>query len=122
LEDGRITDSQLIASSYYSQDYRARCGRLNRVDSSCPGAWVPGSLNAEGEYLQVDLLKVHIITKVAIQGRGAVADRWTKKYYLSYKQDKVGWQNYTYTRGDFRVGTTLVYTVAVPGFSFMKGE
>lgn len=101
MESDVIQDSQISASSYNNNQVLPRCGRLNRNDDTCRGSWVSNGTNAEGEYLQIDLLKPHIITKVATQGR-ATELKWVKKYYLSYSADGIDWKTYK-SHGDARV-------------------
>ena len=59
------------------------------------GAWCPVS-TAKGEYIQVDLGKETLITKVATQGRPGlfVVDEWVTQYSLSYSSDNVAWVDY----------------------------
>ena len=99
MQDGRITDSQITASSFYSKSYKPNCGRLhlNLLHfANCEGSWISSGTASAGEYLQVDLGKVYIISNVATQGRGYVDDRWVTKYYLTYSHDGVSWESYRY--------------------------
>ena len=93
MQDNRINNSQITASSYYSAGYEAWNARLHKDDFF---VWVPKNV-APGEWLQVDLLKFHIISKVATQGRALAAyNQWVTKYYLKYSQDGVSWESYKY--------------------------
>jgi discoidin domain receptor family protein 2 len=72
LEDGRIKDYQLTASSSYQPSLVGpNIGRLNTEAGG--GAWCPKSqienTNESAEYLEIDLLSDHIISSVLIQGR-----------------------------------------------------
>ena len=91
MEDDRILNSQITASSIFKGGYEAWRGRLNYNTGT--GGWA-AKYAANGEWVQVDLLKFHIISKVATQGR--TYDQWITKYYLKYSQDGVNWESYKY--------------------------
>jgi len=72
LEDGRIGDSQMRASSSYSyESVGPSAGRLNSEKGG--GAWCPKNLISENmetqEFLEIDLEYNHIISAVVTQGR-----------------------------------------------------
>ncbi|KAK3712179.1 hypothetical protein QZH41_017353, partial [Actinostola sp. cb2023] len=90
MQDGRITNSQITASSTYDVNHEPWRARLHYTQAA--GGWVAG-VQAPGQYLQVDLGKVNIISKVATQGRTAY-DQWVTKYYLKYSHDGVSWESY----------------------------
>jgi len=74
LEDGRIGDSQMRASSSYSyESVGPSAGRLNSEKGG--GAWCPKNLISENmetqEFLEIDLEYNHIISAVVTQGRFA---------------------------------------------------
>ena len=74
LEDGRIGDSQMRASSSYSyESVGPSAGRLNSEKGG--GAWCPKNLITENmetqEFLEIDLEYNHIISAVVTQGRFA---------------------------------------------------
>merc|ERR1711971_990774 len=74
LEDGRIEDSQIRASSSYSpESVGPSAGRLNSEKGG--GAWCPKNLITENmdtqEFLEIDLEYNHVITAVVTQGRFA---------------------------------------------------
>jgi len=100
MQDGRIKDSQLGASSSYRELLNIYRGRLY---STMPdGSWTAGS-NAIGEYFQIDLLQMHAISKVATQGRHSSGyNQWVTRYYLKYSIDDVSWETYMY-RGTVQV-------------------
>jgi len=89
MEDGRIGDTQLSASSTY-QDMLvgASKGRLNSEAGG--GAWCPRSvINSQDDkqqYLEIDLLVDHIITSILIQGRFAngLGQEFTEYYKLQF--------------------------------------
>ncbi|KAK3735398.1 hypothetical protein QZH41_013390 [Actinostola sp. cb2023] len=89
MEDGTIPDSSITSSSmfvgtrrsdpyiYYPYEGRLRNSR-NLTKAGC---WAVAS-NKQSEYLQVDLGRVTLVTKVAMQG-----NEWanTVEYVTSYK-------------------------------------
>jgi len=91
MEDGRILDSQITASSSYSNNVLPENGRLNRNLGG--GAWGPRK-KANGEYLQIDLGLKKTVYKVATQGRYNHYHSVTK-YTLQYSDNGTLWTNYT---------------------------
>ncbi|EDO46003.1 predicted protein, partial [Nematostella vectensis] len=100
MEDGRIQNHQLTASSEYSADLKAYHARLNQVVPGSSGCWSPQYLSVD-QYLQVDLKKAKYITMVATQGRaleGGVYTghyQWVKTYGLKYSDDGTNWTDYS---------------------------
>ncbi|XP_048577002.1 EGF-like repeat and discoidin I-like domain-containing protein 3 [Nematostella vectensis] len=118
MEDGRIQNHQLTASSEYSADLKAYHARLNQVVPGSSGCWSPQYLSVD-QYLQVrqtdgrteisqphspttvDLEKAKYITMVAAQGRaleGGVYTghyQWVKTYGLKYSDDGTNWTDYS---------------------------
>jgi len=89
MEDGRISDSQISASSSYQHTLVGPAkGRLNSEVGG--GAWCPRSVigNRDGlkEYLEIDLLVDHLITSMVIQGRFAngLGQEYTEYYTLEF--------------------------------------
>ncbi|EDO41992.1 predicted protein [Nematostella vectensis] len=99
-----IADSQITAStsSYYWSFFY---GRLHQVHISgvTYGAWSPHTSQV-GEYLQVDLLRMMQINKVATQGQPTQSidgtqkepnmNNWVTRYGLSYSSDGLTWTTY----------------------------
>jgi len=96
MEDRRINDSQITASSRYSSYREPREGRLNnQLSSGSLGSWCPNP-PYKNEWIQVDLQNETIITKVATQGRPSYSDNeWVTKYSISFSMDNIMW-----TEGD----------------------
>ncbi|CAL1542707.1 unnamed protein product [Lymnaea stagnalis] len=88
VEDGRIPDSALIASSFNTkrQPKDARVGRS-------AGAWSPSIQNAF-QWLQVDMGKQYIVTSVYVQGRQG-SDEYVREFFLEYSDDATTWRRYT---------------------------
>ena len=91
MEDGRILDSQISASSFWDSITSPRHGRLNSVLGG--GSWSPQRPTAR-QYLQIDLSSKKTILKVATQGRHHNDQRVTK-YSLKYGDSNTQWTDYT---------------------------
>lgn len=94
MEDGRIPDTAMSASTIYSRQYAARLGRLNLVaKSGNAGAWCVKTNNNQ-QWLQIDLGTATTVTKVATQGRQDDS-QWVTSYSLSYSLTSSYWVQYT---------------------------
>jgi hypothetical protein len=92
MEDKRILDHQITASSHFSNKSTAYQGRLETKKSQTHiGAW--SSNQTFASWLQIDLGLVSMVTKVATQGRHD-ADQWVKTYVLMYSIDGIHWATY----------------------------
>ncbi|XP_072316171.1 epithelial discoidin domain-containing receptor 1 isoform X3 [Eucyclogobius newberryi] len=93
MEDGTIPDSDISASSAWSDSTEAKHGRLSTGEGD--GAWCPaGAVFPSGsEYLQVDLRKLHFLALVGTQGRHADGHgrEFARSYRLRYSRDGVKW-------------------------------
>ncbi|KAM9352996.1 epithelial discoidin domain-containing receptor 1 [Symphorus nematophorus] len=93
MEDGTIPDSDITASSAWSDSTEAKHGRLSTGEGD--GAWCPaGAVFPSGsEYLQVDLRKLHFLALVGTQGRHADGhgQEFARSYRLRYSRDGVKW-------------------------------
>lgn len=93
MEDGTIPDSDISASSAWSDSTEAKHGRLSTGEGD--GAWCPaGAVFPTGsEYLQVDLRKLHFLALVGTQGRHADGHgrEFARSYRLRYSRDGVKW-------------------------------
>ncbi|XP_048587804.1 EGF-like repeat and discoidin I-like domain-containing protein 3 [Nematostella vectensis] len=90
MESGVISDSAIIASSYFTIGIFTlppANGRLNNEK-----AWASASQSAE-EYLQIDLGRETTVTKVATQGHPDWYE-WTKSYKIGYSTDLFTWKLY----------------------------
>ena len=59
----------------------------------CTGAWTPEVQNAY-QYLQIDLGKPYMITRLHTQGRRG-SDEYVSEYFLEYSDDGTTWRRYT---------------------------
>nr|XP_057927117.1 discoidin domain-containing receptor 2 isoform X3 [Doryrhamphus excisus] len=95
MEDGRIQDDDITASSRWHETTGAQYARLNREDGD--GAWCPeGQLEAsDSQFLQVDLRRLTFLTVVATQGRYARNGiEFARAYSLNYSRDGVNWKSW----------------------------
>ncbi|KXJ06666.1 Disintegrin and metalloproteinase domain-containing protein 23, partial [Exaiptasia diaphana] len=88
IQDGTISDSQITATSYRSND-KPFYARLHNGSYWCTRH------NDKNQHLQIDLGKTMRITRVATQGRGTWWYDWVTGYYLSYSQDGQRWTGYS---------------------------
>ncbi|XP_037114868.1 discoidin domain-containing receptor 2 [Syngnathus acus] len=104
MEDGRIKDDDITASSQWHETTGPQYGRLNREDGD--GAWCPeGQLEAsDSQFLQVDLRRLTFLTVVATQGRYARNGiEFARAYSLNYSRDGVVWKSWKN-----RLGSTVM--------------
>ncbi|XP_028518818.1 lactadherin isoform X2 [Exaiptasia diaphana] len=85
-----IKDSQVTASSSYSNYYKPSEARLDNINRR----WISATSNLS-QWLQIDFLKVKMINGIATQG-SRYSNRWVKEYRLEYKNSTVNTlNNYT---------------------------
>ncbi|XP_048587362.1 lactadherin [Nematostella vectensis] len=104
MEDGRIPDSSITASSFHDSHMSPYYGRLNNqpVSGQHNGAWA--ALNEQtGEYLQVDLGRVMRVTHVATQGRPQGSSQWVTEYSVEYSLTGDQWQSFQDENGVIKV-------------------
>ena len=101
LEDGRIQDGAMSASSVYNNYHAAKLGRLNlEAKAGSVGAWCVKK-NDAFQWLRIDLGGRTTVTKVATQGRQDV-NQWVTSYAISYYPVKLSWE-YVMTHGKEKV-------------------
>jgi len=101
IEDGRIPDGALTASTIYGSVCAAKLARLNlAAGSGKAGSWCTKK-NDVNQWLQIDLRTPTTVTKVATQGRQD-ASQWITSYSLSYSLAGSFWVQYT-VRGKKKV-------------------
>ncbi|KAM9488048.1 epithelial discoidin domain-containing receptor 1 isoform 2-T2 [Clarias gariepinus] len=93
MEDGTIPDSDISASSAWSDSTEAKHGRLSTGEGD--GAWCPlGPVFPNpSEYLQVDLHQLYFLSLVGTQGRHADGHgrEFARSYRLRYSRDGRQW-------------------------------
>uniref|UniRef100_A0A8C4ZM09 receptor protein-tyrosine kinase n=1 Tax=Gadus morhua TaxID=8049 RepID=A0A8C4ZM09_GADMO len=90
MEDGTIPDSDITASSSWSDSTEAKLSKGEGDGAWCPaGAVFPSAT----EYLQVDLHQLHFLALVGTQGRHADGhgQEFARSYRLRYSRDGVKW-------------------------------
>lgn len=93
MQNGKIPDSVITASSEYSSACKAMNGRLHFLRrSGRVGSWLASRLDVY-QYLQVNFGDWTKISRVATQGRND-ADQWVKSFSLSYGYDSVFFRIY----------------------------
>ena len=87
MEIGAILDSQIIASSMFSNNHAPYHARLHfKATALTRGSWSAGTSDMN-QWLQVDLLQTTEVTCIATQGRNKV-QQWVTKYKLQYSEDE----------------------------------
>ena len=91
VEDGRITDSQLKASSEHDSNHGVTNARLNRpAQSGTTGAW-SAKTNDANQWIQADLGFQQSVAGVMLQGRQD-GPQWVTKFKVQYSDDGVNWK------------------------------
>ncbi|XP_037957369.1 discoidin domain-containing receptor 2 [Teleopsis dalmanni] len=87
MESGNISDFQITASSAHDMGNVGPQHARLKVDNN-GGAWCPKHMVSRGlnEYLQIDLLQIHVITAIRTQGRfgKGQGQEYTETYVLEY--------------------------------------
>ncbi|XP_072032975.1 uncharacterized protein [Amphiura filiformis] len=113
IEDGRINDNHITASTEWASNHGARYGRLNRpAQSGTTGGWSAGYNNAN-QWIQANLGDSMLVTGVKIQGR-ADYPQWVTQFKVQYSNDGSSWKfvQQTNNQGDMIfVGNTDHTTV-----------
>ena len=93
MEDHRVQDSQITASSEKSMGSLAKYARLNfpRVVGTHNGAWCASS-NNEHQWVQVVFGALKFVTGVITQGRPG-RSMWVTKFRVQYGEDGVHWHD-----------------------------
>ncbi|KAF2361711.1 Serine-threonine/tyrosine-protein kinase catalytic domain [Trinorchestia longiramus] len=113
MADGSIQDHHLSSSSSYDSVVHAKYARAHVEVGG--GAWCPRAMVFdEGlDYLEVDLVTNHVITKVEVQGRfgNGQGREYAEKYKLQYWRSSVQhWVTYRDGQGkEFLEGNTNTY-------------
>ncbi|MED6241297.1 hypothetical protein ATANTOWER_007744 [Ataeniobius toweri] len=96
MEDGRIIDEDLTASSRWYETTGPQYARLNCEGGD--GAWCPeGQLEpSDSQYLQIDLRRLAFLTLFGTQGRYArgLGKEFAREYRLNYSRDGQLWKSW----------------------------
>jgi len=88
ISDGRIDDSQLVASSVYDNDFKTFGPHRARLNTT---SWPPGyradPRQAASTWMRVDIKRIVVVTAIATQGYGdEEIPEWLTYYMLLYSQ------------------------------------
>ncbi|XP_071483328.1 uncharacterized protein [Diadema antillarum] len=119
VEDFRIPDTNLHASSCRSERHCAERARLNLRSSEAaqqlgkspanpqegeyPGAWLP-EFNDHNQWIGVDLRHKHRVAGIITQGRED-ADQWVTSFTVSYRNNNDEWTFVGDCKGDEKIFT-----------------
>jgi hypothetical protein len=92
MQDGRVPNSYLTASSQWDANHGAKRARLNQRNVGGIGAWSARYKNAK-QWLQIRLVETTTITMIATQGRYA-ANQWVKSFALASSSNGVRFRIY----------------------------
>ena len=107
MQNGRIRNSMITASSFHDANHAPFLARLHgRRRGRYMGAWSAKYNNAY-QYLQVDFGGASKIVRIALQGRQD-ANQWVKSFYCSYSMDTVHFVEYM-ERNSRKVGRNYIY-------------
>ncbi|XP_023254913.1 discoidin domain-containing receptor 2-like, partial [Seriola lalandi dorsalis] len=102
MEDGRITNDDITASSQWYETTGPQYARLNREEGD--GAWCPEGQQepSDSQYLQVDLGRLTFLTVVGTQGRYArnSGNEFARAYRLNYSRDGLLWKPWKNRQGN----------------------
>ena len=95
MENGLILDTQISASSYWSEKYAPFKSRLHKAQPN----WVSSKVDTN-QWLQIDVLgtngKYTKVTRIATQGRANESTKqWVTQYKVQYSNDGLSFTNYT---------------------------
>ena len=101
MEDGRIADDKITASSTYSPSHSTSNARLNRPAQmqgslNTIGAWT-AKTNDQNQWIEVYLITPTWVTGVIMQGREDYISQRVTEYKVEYSSDR---QNWIYVNGD----------------------
>ena len=94
METSKIANGSITASSHLGEGYGPWNARYNRHQGT--GAWCARD-NKKDEYIEVDLKRVHVISRVAVQKKlkaspsDAVGEAWVTKFVFAYSTDGSSW-------------------------------
>ena len=86
MEDRRILDSQLSASSMWASPHFANASRLNGQF-----AWASAQ-NDLDQWIQVNFLVSRAVSGVVVQGQGNEYDNWVKSYKVEFSNGGSSWE------------------------------
>ena len=92
MEDGRIRDNGITASSQWDSHHGPRYARLYQQEKlPTRGAW-SAKTNDLNQWIQADLGGLKRVSGVITQGRNAL-DQWVIKFTVQYSENGKTWNN-----------------------------
>ena len=99
LQNGRLRNSKITASSEANNKHAAWLGRLGRTKrGGYAGAWCARH-NNHNQWIKFDFSRPMKITKVATQGRQDYS-QWVTRYLISSSLDGIHWAIYRFKSQD----------------------
>lgn len=92
MQNGKIPDNAITASSFYDHSYKPGNGRLNVNKGMC--SWTTTYKARSNSWFQVDLGRLVTVTGIATQGSCRASAEWTKSFSISYSNDAKKWTDY----------------------------
>ena len=118
MEDGRIKDTQLKASSSLNDTAQPKYGRLNETGGF--GGWCSERINRRGpfftQYLQVNLNVMMRIRAITTQGREGGNER-VERYKINYAPNRT--KRYSWKWLSSESGLSKVRSVDMPGMVYL---
>ena len=91
MQDGTITDNQIISSVARSTLYPPQSARLWHADGVTYG-FIPYYFYLTNQYIEVDLQRVVWVSGITMQGINSPQNQcWTTIYRVEYSLDRIGW-------------------------------
>ena len=118
MEDGRIKDTQIKATSSLNDTARPKYGRLNETGGF--GGWCPERINRKGpfftQYLQVNLNIMMRIRAITTQGREGGEER-VERYKINYAPNRRNRDSWKWLESES--GSSKVRSVDMPGMVYL---
>ena len=93
MEDGRIRDNGITASSQWDSHHGPRYARLYHQEKlPARGAW-SAKTNDLNQWIQADLGSLKRVSGVTTQGRNTEHSQWVTKFTVQYSEDGKTWNN-----------------------------
>ena len=88
MENGKILDSQIAASSHWNDQRDLTTARL-KLKQTGMGAWSAGK-NDVNQWIQVDFKNKAIVTNILTQGTNSTTFyQWVKSYTVYYSNGRI---------------------------------
>ncbi|KAK2554621.1 EGF-like repeat and discoidin I-like domain-containing protein 3, partial [Acropora cervicornis] len=109
LQNGRLPNSKITASSELNNNLAAWLGRLGRQKQGAKGGAWCAQLNNHYQWIKFDFSRPMKITKIATQGRQDY-NYWVSKFLVTSSLDGVHWQTYRVKSNDVKFQLCLLFT------------